>query len=327
MPDSNLVIGIDFGSDDAGFWRTFGNPISRAASTWVGTLGMLDAGDDGDKSHRACHYMFDMSGGPFAQDLTLGFPEDHMFELPQEHILDSGITHNFFHNDHVENNLLEASHTKHLILGDKLPPHNNLPTSARRARSQQRHKRPSIYHITPHQGSSWACHKRLLCDRKGDTLWDAVRQATSLTSAAMAAVALLSYHPGIDHTSHIGKAWCLGPAWWLDLRWTESNFWVSPATFAGAYAIYGLCTLHAIQSHQHHRHQNRFLLFGSLCGIALGFLKPHIPYLGVGEWISYLPATILVAVLLSLMCHFLVPSWRPDGMEGEGAIGKCRNKG
>jgi len=174
----------------------------------------------------------------------------------------------------------------------------------------------------------WGCHHEK-CDRcknqfwgchKWNRRWNAVTQATSLTSAATAAAVLLSYHPGIGNSSHGNEAWELSPGWLPGLHWTEFDFQASPTAFASAYAIYGLCLLFAIQSHQHHFHQNRFLLFGSLCGIGLGVLKPHIPYLGAGEWISYLPATVLVALLLSLVCHLLVPGWRWIGVKEERAV-------
>jgi len=84
----------------------------------------------------------------------------------------------------------------------------------------------------------------------------------------------------------------------------------SPLVFAGSYCVCGLAVLYIVQTHSHHRYQTQFLGVGSLVGLIFGKGMPGSSLLEGYTMISYVPLAILLALLMSLTLHSILPRWR-----------------
>lgn len=81
-----------------------------------------------------------------------------------------------------------------------------------------------------------------------------------------------------------------------------------PATFISSCAVFTLCLAHLMQHTSHHRYQNTFILCGTICGVLIGVFTAAHGLILVSAVTAYLPVSIIVAQVLSLLVHTILSS-------------------
>src|SRR5207248_5080346 len=91
-----------------------------------------------------------------------------------------------------------------------------------------------------------------------------------------------------------------------------------PATFVSSCAVFTLCLVQLMQHTSHHRYQNTFILCGAICALLIGVSTVQHGTILFDMLTAYLPATTIVAQILSLTLHGLFRSWRDPNLCDHG---------
>ena len=83
-----------------------------------------------------------------------------------------------------------------------------------------------------------------------------------------------------------------------------------PGTFVSSCAVLILCLVHLMQHTSHHPYQNTFISCGTICGVLIGVLTARHETILVDALTTYLPSTIIVAQILSVLLHSFCSTWR-----------------
>jgi hypothetical protein len=86
-----------------------------------------------------------------------------------------------------------------------------------------------------------------------------------------------------------------------------------PAIFVAACAVCSLSSLYLMQTfHLRHRHQSKFVAVGFFVGLAASLVPKDQRWLTGQSAISYIPLSIMVVLMLSILLHESISFWRTE---------------